>query len=111
MFNLQAIKGCQMKTIKLNLIGLASIMMCILSGCEKAFSSMSITNNSPYTYAVYLDDNSKGEVDPNNVMSFTIDPGIYQLKAIQMKRSSWLISIAIFQITLVLSQLQPITTF
>lgn len=73
-----------MKTIKLNLIGLASILMITLSGCEKVFSSMTITNSSPYTYAVYLDDTSKGEMNPKEVMSFTIDPGIYQLKAIQM---------------------------
>lgn len=84
MINLQAIKGVKMKTIKFYLIGLASILMFILSGCEKVFSSMTITNNSPYTYAVYLDDTSKGEMNPKDVLSFTIDPGIYQLKAIQM---------------------------
>jgi hypothetical protein len=73
-----------MKTIKFYMIGLASILMITMSGCEKVFSTMTITNNSPYTYAVYLDDTSKGAMNPKDVMAFTIDPGIYQLKAIQM---------------------------
>lgn len=73
-----------MKTIKLSMIVLASLLMFTMSGCEKAISTLTITNNSSYTYMVYLDEVSKGEIEPHSIMTFTIEPGIYQLKAIQM---------------------------
>lgn len=81
---MQAIKGCQMKTIKFTMLVAASILMFTLSGCEKVISTMAITNNSPHTYAVYLNDTSKGEINSKEVLSFTIEPGEYELKAIQM---------------------------